>query len=38
MEDKDIRWKQRFVNFNKAFKQLERFSKTENLNERNNRD
>jgi nucleotidyltransferase substrate binding protein (TIGR01987 family) len=33
MEDKDIRWQQRFYNFNKAFKQLERFNEVENLNE-----
>lgn len=33
MENKDIRWQQRFVNFNKAFKQLERFKEVESLNE-----
>jgi nucleotidyltransferase substrate binding protein (TIGR01987 family) len=33
MEDKEIRWQQRFYNFNKAFKQLERFNEVENLNE-----
>ncbi|RLD37787.1 MAG: nucleotidyltransferase [Bacteroidetes bacterium] len=33
MDNKDIRWLQRFINFNKAFKQLERFVKRENLNE-----
>ncbi len=32
-ENKDIRWQQRFINFNKAFKQLERFVAKENLNE-----
>lgn len=31
--NKDIRWLQRFVNFNKAFTQLERFVSKENLNE-----
>lgn len=31
--NKDIRWQQRFVNFNKALKQLERFVKEEDLNE-----
>lgn len=30
---KDIRWQQRFVNFNRALKQLERFVKEEGLNE-----
>ncbi|HOT15952.1 MAG TPA: nucleotidyltransferase substrate binding protein [Bacteroidales bacterium] len=30
---KDIRWQQRFINFNKAFKQLERFMEHDNLNE-----
>jgi hypothetical protein len=29
----DIRWHQRFVNFNKAFRQLEKFIKDEELNE-----
>jgi len=29
----DIRWKQRFHNFNKAFAQLEKFVSHENLNE-----
>ncbi|HAH24578.1 MAG TPA: nucleotidyltransferase [Prolixibacteraceae bacterium] len=29
----DIRWQQRFANFNKAFNQLERFIFQENLNE-----
>lgn len=33
MENKDIRWQQRFFNFNKAFHQLERFKEVENLNE-----
>ncbi len=33
MENKDIRWQQRFINFKKAFSQLERFNKVENLNE-----
>ena len=33
MENKDIRWQQRFINFDKAFKQLERFREVENLNE-----
>ncbi len=33
MTNQDIRWKQRFSNFNKAFKQLERFVAVENLNE-----
>ncbi|MGE5449337.1 MAG: nucleotidyltransferase substrate binding protein [Bacteroidales bacterium] len=33
MENKDIRWQQRFINFDKAFKQLERFKEVENLNE-----
>ena len=33
MDNKDIRWLQRFINFNKAFNQLERFVKRENLNE-----
>ena len=32
-EDKDIRWQQRFINFNKAFKQLERFVAKVELNE-----
>lgn len=29
----DIRWHQRFINFNKAFKQLEKFMQEEELNE-----
>ena len=29
----DIRWHQRFINFNKAFSQLERFMQVEKLNE-----
>jgi nucleotidyltransferase substrate binding protein (TIGR01987 family) len=33
MKNKDIRWQQRFVNFSKAFKQLERFKEVESLNE-----
>ena len=33
MENKDIRWQQRFINFAKAFKQLERFNEAESLNE-----
>jgi len=32
-KNKDIRWKQRFVNFGKAFNQLERFVEVEDLNE-----
>lgn len=28
----DIRWKQRFINFNKAFLQLEEFMQIENIN------
>jgi len=28
-EDKDISWKQRFVNFNKAFSQFEKFLEKE---------
>lgn len=32
-EGKDIRWQQRFANFNKAFNQLERFAKEQHLNE-----
>lgn len=32
-ENSDIRWQQRFVNFNKAFYQLERFIQQPNLNE-----
>lgn len=35
-EDKDIRWKQRFVNFNKAFSQFEKFLEKEELNELEN--
>jgi len=31
--DKDIRWEQRFINFNKAFAQLERFVAKRDLNE-----
>ena len=31
--NQDIRWKQRFINFNKAFNQLERFIANKNLNE-----
>lgn len=33
MENNDIRWHQRFANFSKAFKQLERFNEVESLNE-----
>ena len=33
MKNKDIRWLQRFNNFNKAFKQLEKFNQAQNLNE-----
>ena len=35
MNDKkeDVRWRQRFISFNKAFKQLERFIAEEELNE-----
>jgi nucleotidyltransferase substrate binding protein (TIGR01987 family) len=32
-ENNDIRWQQRFSNFTKAFKQLQRFVKEEELNE-----
>lgn len=32
-QHQDIRWKQRFISFNKAISQLERFVQTENLNE-----
>ncbi len=32
-ESEDVRWKQRFISFNKAFKQLERFLKETDLNE-----
>lgn len=32
-ENKDIRWIQRFTNFDKAFRQLERFVSKEDLNE-----
>lgn len=32
-DNKDIRWQQRFRNFNKAFSQLERFMQAEKLNE-----
>ena len=35
-EDKDIRWKQRFVNFNKVFSQFEKFLEKEELNELEN--
>lgn len=31
--NKDIRWQQRFINFNKAFNQLAKFIKHEELNE-----
>ena len=31
--NQDIRWQQRFINFNKAFAQLERFISKEDLNE-----
>lgn len=33
MDNSDIRWKQRFANFRKAFTQLERFNEAGNLNE-----
>ena len=33
MENQDIRWHQRFISFNKAFSQLERFMKVDKLNE-----
>lgn len=33
MENKDIRWKQRFQNFKKAFYQLEKAVNTPDLNE-----
>ncbi len=33
MDIKDIRWQQRFINFNKAFNQLEKFIQVEILNE-----
>lgn len=33
MEEKDIRWLQRFRNFKKAFLQLDRFTQKDNLNE-----
>lgn len=33
MKNKDIRWQQRFINFNKAFRQLERFIAKNELNE-----
>lgn len=33
MENKDIRWQQRFINFNKAFNQFEEFVKTVDLND-----
>ncbi len=32
-ENRDIRWHQRFINFNKAFNQLEKFVEEEDLNE-----
>lgn len=32
-DSSDIRWQQRFVSFNKAFSQLERFMQVEKLNE-----
>ena len=35
-DNKDIRWEQRFVNFNKAFFQFERFLQKEELNELEN--
>lgn len=35
-ENQDIRWKQRFVNFNKAILQFERFLQKEELNELEN--
>ncbi|RLD78732.1 MAG: nucleotidyltransferase [Bacteroidetes bacterium] len=31
--NKDIRWHQRFINFNRAFEQFERFLKQEKLND-----
>jgi len=31
--DSDIRWQQRFINFNKAFSQLDRFMQEKSLNE-----
>jgi nucleotidyltransferase substrate binding protein (TIGR01987 family) len=31
--ESDIRWQQRFINFNKAFSQLERFMQEKSLNE-----
>lgn len=33
MENKDIRWQQRFINFNKAFNQFEKFVNTVDLND-----
>ena len=33
MDKYDIRWQQRLINYNKAFKHLERFMKEEELNE-----
>jgi nucleotidyltransferase substrate binding protein (TIGR01987 family) len=33
MENQDIRWHQRFISFNKALSQLERFVKVDQLNE-----
>ena len=32
-QNSDIRWEQRFINFNKAFSQLERFIQQDELNE-----
>lgn len=32
-ENKDIRWQQRFISYNKAFSQLERFIDKEEMNE-----
>ena len=31
--DSDIRWQQRFINFNKVFSQLDRFMQEKSLNE-----
>jgi len=33
IQNSDIRWQQRFINFNKVFSQLERFVQEETLNE-----
>ncbi|MEO5912463.1 MAG: nucleotidyltransferase substrate binding protein [Pelobium sp.] len=33
MESQDVRWKQRFKNYQKALRQLEKFLKQKNLNE-----